>query len=485
MAKGSAAAGALTPLRPVAELLSHLLEVTGGPVDEALLRRALTHRSYAYEAGGLPHNERLEFLGDSVLGLVVTTTLYDAHPETSEGQLAKLRAAVVNMRALADVGRTLGLGDFVYLGRGEESTGGRDKDSILADTVEAVIGAVYQSAGIVAAGELVHHLVDPLLAQSATLGAGLDWKTSLQEITSRHGLGAPEYAVDRGRPRARQVVRGRSVIVGGDVLGPGVGPHEEGRRAGGRRPRVDLDPRRPRGPGPRSRRGARPRGRRRRARPGRPPRPVPELPEVEVVRRGLADHVLGRTVSTLELRGHRVARRHVPGPEHLAERLAGRRVAAVRRRGKYLWLDLEDSLGLVLHLGMSGQLLIEPADAPAEKHLHARFRFADDGPELRFVDQRTFGGLALADLDAQGVPTTIAHIAPDLLEPAFDRDAVVRRVKARDSAIKRGAARPDRRLGRGQHLCRRGAVAGPGARRAGRELADEARIGRVLDHAAR
>ena len=191
MAKGSASAGALTPLRPVSELLDHLVEVTGGPVDAALLRRALTHRSYAYEAGGLPHNERLEFLGDSVLGLVVTTTLYDAHPETSEGQLRQLRAAVVNMRALADVGRTLGLGDYVYLGRGEESTGGRDKDSILADTVEAVIGAVYQSAGIVAAGELVHHLVDPLLAQSATLGAGLDWKTSLQEITSRTASAPP------------------------------------------------------------------------------------------------------------------------------------------------------------------------------------------------------------------------------------------------------------------------------------------------------
>jgi len=164
---------------------------------------------------------------------------------------------------------------------------------------------------------------------------------------------------------------------------------------------------------------------------------VPELPEVEVVRRGLTDHVLGRTVSELELRGHRVARRHVPGPQHLTERLAGRRVAAVRRRGKYLWLDLEDSVGLILHLGMSGQLLIEPADAPDEKHLHARFRFADGGPELRFVDQRTFGGLALADLDAQGVPRTIAHIAPDLLEPAFDRDAVVRRVKEKHSAIKR------------------------------------------------
>ena len=155
------------------------------------------------------------------------------------------------------------------------------------------------------------------------------------------------------------------------------------------------------------------------------------------MRRGLADHVLGRTVAELELHGHRVARRHAPGPQHLADRVSGRRVAAVRRRGKYLWLDLEDSVGLIVHLGMSGQLLVEPGDAPDEKHLHARFRFADEGPELRFVDQRTFGGLALADLDANGVPTSISHIAPDLLEPAFDHDAVVRRVKAKDSAIKR------------------------------------------------
>ena len=117
----------------------------GGTVDESLLLRALTHRSYAYENGGLPNNERLEFLGDSVLGLVVTDTLYAAHPDLPEGQLAKLRAAVVNMRALADVARTLGLGDHVMLGRGEESTGGRDKASILADTMEAVIGTVYLS----------------------------------------------------------------------------------------------------------------------------------------------------------------------------------------------------------------------------------------------------------------------------------------------------------------------------------------------------
>ena len=222
MGKGSASAGELAPLRPVEELLHHLEEVTGTSLDEALLRRALTHRSYAYEAGGVPHNERLEFLGDSVLGLVVTTTLYEAHPETSEGQLAKLRAAVVNMRALADVGRTLGLGDHVFLGRGEESTGGRDKDSILADTVEAVIGAVYSCAGIDAATDLVHHLVDPLLAESATLGAGLDWKTSLQEISSRHALGSPEYSVSEDGPEHAKWFQAQ-VTVGGTVLGRGAG----------------------------------------------------------------------------------------------------------------------------------------------------------------------------------------------------------------------------------------------------------------------
>ena len=222
MGKGSAAAGALTPLRPVSELLEHLTQVTGGPVDEALLRRALTHRSYAYEAGGLPHNERLEFLGDSVLGLVVTTTLYDANPETSEGQLAKLRAAVVNMRALADVARTLGLGEYLLLGRGEESTGGRDKASILADTMEAVIGTVYLSCGLSAAATFVHHLLDPLMRSSATLGAGLDWKTSLQELTASATLGVPEYRVTEEGPDHEKVFTARA-LVGDEVLGEGIG----------------------------------------------------------------------------------------------------------------------------------------------------------------------------------------------------------------------------------------------------------------------
>jgi ribonuclease-3 len=163
--------------------------------DTRLLQLALTHRSFSAD-----HNERLEFLGDSVLGLVVTAALYRRHPELPEGQLAKLRAAVVNMRALAGVGRTLELGPFLMLGRGEEASGGRDKSSILADTVEALIGAVYLESGIEVATKFVHRLVDPLLDSSAELGAGLDWKTSLQELTAIAGLGVPEYVVTEEGP---------------------------------------------------------------------------------------------------------------------------------------------------------------------------------------------------------------------------------------------------------------------------------------------
>ena len=169
-------------------------------LEPGLLERALTHRSYAYENGGLPTNERLEFLGDAVLGLVVTDTLFRGHPDLPEGQLAKLRSAVVNAKALADVGRDLELGDHIRLGRGEETTGGKDKSSILADTVEAVIGAVYIGLGLAAADALVHRLFDPLIAAAAQLGAGLDWKTSLQELTAGVGLGVPDYLIDDEGP---------------------------------------------------------------------------------------------------------------------------------------------------------------------------------------------------------------------------------------------------------------------------------------------
>lgn len=169
---------------------------------------------------------------------------------------------------------------------------------------------------------------------------------------------------------------------------------------------------------------------------------MPELPEVEVVRRGLAEHVAGRTIAALELRGPRVARRHLPGNADLSARLAGQEVYAARRRGKYLWLDVGPAgtgpeAALLVHLGMSGQLLVEAPEAPDEKHLHARFTFADDGPELRFVDQRTFGGLAWSEPGAGGIPLAIAHIAADPFDTAFDAAAVARRIKARGSELKR------------------------------------------------
>jgi len=169
-------------------------------IDPGLLLRALTHRSYAYENGGLPTNERLEFLGDAVLGLIVTDTLYRAHPDLPEGQLAKLRAAVVNMRALAAVARGMDIGTYIKLGRGEETTGGRNKASILADTLEALLGATYLGLGLDTATRLVHNLFDEVIAASAELGAGLDWKTSLQELTATAELGVPEYDVTEAGP---------------------------------------------------------------------------------------------------------------------------------------------------------------------------------------------------------------------------------------------------------------------------------------------
>jgi ribonuclease III len=200
-----------------------LREALGDPVLGAeLLERSLTHRSYAYENGGLPTNERLEFLGDSVLGVVVTDTLFRAHPDLSEGRLAKLRAAVVNARALAEVARTIGLGQHIKLGRGEEATGGRDKASILSDTVEAVIGAVYLSGGFEAASSVVHLLFDPLMESAARLGAGLDWKTSLQELSAEHALGVPEYVIEDTGPDHEKTFTAQ-VQVGDELYGHGTG----------------------------------------------------------------------------------------------------------------------------------------------------------------------------------------------------------------------------------------------------------------------
>ncbi|SDJ27604.1 RNAse III [Frankineae bacterium MT45] len=182
---------------------SELAAELGVTLDPELLRRALTHRSYSYENGALPHNERLEFLGDSVLGVVITETLYRTHPDLPEGKLAKLRSSVVNMRALAGVARGIGdqgLGSFVRLGRGEEATGGRDKTSILADTLEAILGAIYLEHGLSEAERVIHMLFDQIVNEAAHHGAGLDWKTSLQELTAQLSLGVPEYVISSSGP---------------------------------------------------------------------------------------------------------------------------------------------------------------------------------------------------------------------------------------------------------------------------------------------
>lgn len=187
----------MTPAR------QNLVDALGVELPDELLTLALTHRSYAYEHGGLPTNERLEFLGDAVLGLTITDELFHRHPERTEGDLAKLRASVVNTAALADVARGLtedGLGAYLLLGRGEVTTGGADKSSILADGMESLLGAVYLQHGISTARGVILRLFGGLLDTAPTLGAGLDWKTSLQELTAARNLGPPSYLVTSTGP---------------------------------------------------------------------------------------------------------------------------------------------------------------------------------------------------------------------------------------------------------------------------------------------
>jgi ribonuclease-3 len=216
--------GAVVSPEPPVRMVD-LTDALGVPVQPDLLELALTHRSYAYEHGGLPTNERLEFLGDSVLGLVITTALFSAYPKLPEGQLAKLRASVVNRLALAEVARRLGprgLGPYLRLGKGEETTGGRDKDSILADTTEALLGAVYLDHGLETAAAVIHRLFDPLMAEAASLGAGLDWKTSLQELTASSALGVPEYRVEEEGPDHAKTFTAWAVVAA-ERFGSGTG----------------------------------------------------------------------------------------------------------------------------------------------------------------------------------------------------------------------------------------------------------------------
>ena len=201
-----------------ASLLLARLQVEISP---ELLELALTQRSYSYEHGGIPTNERLEFLGDSILGQAVTVMLYTRFPELEEGELAKRRASLVSTVALAEVAAQIGLGQYIRLGRGEELTGGRQKASILADTVEAIIGATYLHAGGEVATAFVLRLVEPLAADPSRFGVSMDPKTSIQELSAARGFDAPEYIITEKGPDHRKVFTATLTV--GPVTGTGEG----------------------------------------------------------------------------------------------------------------------------------------------------------------------------------------------------------------------------------------------------------------------
>ena len=203
-------------------LYSDLLETLGVDIDAELLELAFTHRSFAYEAGLTATNERLEFLGDSVLGMIVTEELYRKYPDLDESRLSPLRSGIVNMRALADIARTLDLGKYIRLGKGEEVTNGRDKNSLLADAFEAMIGALYISAGFEKTSECLLRLVSPTLNSAMAMGAGLDGKTALQELVASLGKATLEYHVTESGPDHDKSFEAIAVV-GGEAIATGLG----------------------------------------------------------------------------------------------------------------------------------------------------------------------------------------------------------------------------------------------------------------------
>ncbi|MEY4491799.1 MAG: hypothetical protein RL085_210 [Actinomycetota bacterium] len=173
--------------------LDSLSEKLGVEIDRELLKLAMTHRSYSYEHGNIPNNERLEFLGDSVLGFVVTSHIYETLTDLAEGEMTKVKNAVVSARALAVVAGELGIGEYLLLGKGELATDGRNKPNLLADAFEAILGAAYMSSGFDAARQLVEKFVFPLLDNPDEIRANSDPKTTLQERIQALGRGTPTY----------------------------------------------------------------------------------------------------------------------------------------------------------------------------------------------------------------------------------------------------------------------------------------------------
>ena len=194
----------------------------GLEIRQELLELAFTHRSFAYENGLTETNERLEFLGDSVLGLVVTEELYTRYPELDESRLSPLRSGIVNMRALADIARSLELGQYIRIGKGEEVTGGRDKNSLLADSLEALIGAIYLSHGFATSQKVVGELINATMESAKDRGAGLDGKTSLQELAAARKISAPEYLITESGPDHDKTFVAIAVV-GGEEISTGEG----------------------------------------------------------------------------------------------------------------------------------------------------------------------------------------------------------------------------------------------------------------------
>lgn len=201
---------------------AQLLESWGARVDPELLVLALTHRSFAYENGGLPHNERLEFLGDSVLSIIVTDWLFRRYPQKAESDLAKMRIAAVSQEPLAQTARELGLGEYVLLGVGENKTGGRDKDTILSDTLEALIGATYISCGLERTRDVLLAALQPILDHIEALALTTDWKTRLVEHAAGQGLGTVEYRGESSGPDHQRVFTAEA-WVGDTVAGQAQG----------------------------------------------------------------------------------------------------------------------------------------------------------------------------------------------------------------------------------------------------------------------
>lgn len=208
---------------PPAAVNSQIADLMGAwsiELDPDLAVTALTHRSFAFEVGGIEHNERLEFLGDSVLSIVVTEYLFKTFPSESEAQLSRMRGAIVSERTLAKVARGIHLGDFILLGKGENLTGGRERDSILCDTTEAMIGATYLTYGLETTRKVVEHHLKPFLDNAVQMGQSSDYKTTLQEYCSHEGLGEPVYeAIGSGPDHARRFHA--TVTIGGRVAGEG------------------------------------------------------------------------------------------------------------------------------------------------------------------------------------------------------------------------------------------------------------------------